>query len=445
MKKLSRPRLRLRFTALMLIGLVGVPAVADARPRLLVANDAVQGKQMVASIDAANAGQCSIVVVNPRGLQHTVKLPKHPRRAFAVRAVVRSHARSGDYEFSVRCGRAKSAVTKIRVVGTRKPVGQRLLTKVRVQKYAVPPRNLSLSRGNQNGSAGPTIDPVALDGLGSAEGDRGRGAIEWALAQQGRTDYNFWCLKFVAHAFGAQSAGYWSAQAAANALRPRDAHLSPSAAPPGALMFFHYRGKDGVSYGHVGISLGGGQMVHAVQTVRVENAAAVSWLRNSYLGWAFAPTSWPGRPASPAPTLPSAPSPAAPTPATTSPAKPVTPSAPTRRVITVDNRVTNGMGMREDPTPVRLTTQPWIRCGSRGCNIVGTERSSGGTFDAAVCQRTGERTTNGDDTSPADDANPLRFESTRYYGVRLANGTFGYVSEVWIRAADRGGLGLPSC
>jgi hypothetical protein len=114
-------------------------------------------------------------------------------------------------------------------------------------------------------------------------------------------------------------------------------------------------------------------------------------------------------------------------------------------VITVDNRVTNGMGMREDTTPARLTTKPWIRCGSRGCNINGTERGSGGTYDAAVCQTAGERTTNGHDTSAADDANPERFESTRYYGVRLGDGTFGFVSEVWIRAADRGGLGLPAC
>ena len=118
---------------------------------------------------------------------------------------------------------------------------------------------------------------------------------------------------------------------------------------------------------------------------------------------------------------------------------------PVSKVITVDNRVTNGMGMREDTIPARLTTKPWKYCGSRGCNINGTERSSGGTYDAAVCQTTGERTTNGHDSSPADDNNPERFESTRYYGVRLANSTFGYVSEVWIRAADRGGLGLRGC
>jgi hypothetical protein len=130
-------------------------------------------------------------------------------------------------------------------------------------------------------------------------------------------------------------------------------------------------------------------------------------------------------------------------------AQPIQPISPLplepRRAIVVDNRVTNGMGMREDTSPARLTTQPWTFCTRRGCNIYGTERGSGQTYDAAVCQTFGERTTNGHDTDPSDDANPLRFESTRYYGVRLGDGTFGFVSEVWIRAADRGGSGLPGC
>jgi hypothetical protein len=130
---------------------------------------------------------------------------------------------------------------------------------------------------------------------------------------------------------------------------------------------------------------------------------------------------------------------------------PVTPPPPPpaaaalRKVVTVDNRVTNGGAMREDATPVRLQTEARILCGTRGCNIAGTERSSGGQYDAATCQREGERTTNGNDSDAADDANPERFESTRYYGVRLADGTFGYVSEVWVRATDRGGLDLPDC
>jgi hypothetical protein len=101
--------------------------------------------------------------------------------------------------------------------------------------------------------------------------------------------------------------------------------------------------------------------------------------------------------------------------------------------------------MREDSTPVRLTTKPWKFCSSRGCNINGTERTTGQTYDAAVCQTTGDLTTNGNNSDPSDDGNPNLYTSNRYYGVRLTNGTFGYVSWVWINAAHRGGLGLPGC
>jgi len=115
-------------------------------------------------------------------------------------------------------------------------------------------------------------------------------------------------------------------------------------------------------------------------------------------------------------------------------------------VLTVYNKVTNGpTQMREDAVPVRLTTKPWKNCGSRGCNINGTERGSDGAYDAAVCQTTGDLTTNGNNSDPSDDGNPSLYSSNGYYGVRLNDGTFGYVSWVWIRAADRGGLGLPTC
>lgn len=134
--------------------------------------------------------------------------------------------------------------------------------------------------------------------------------------------------------------------------------------------------------------------------------------------------------------------PPAPTPG---PSTPPTPK-PLRKVITVYNKVTNGpTQMREDSTPVRLTTKPWKFCTSRGCNINGTERMTGGQYDAAVCQTTGDLTTNGNNSDPSDDGNPNLYTSDRYYGVRLTDNTFGYVSWVWINAAHRGGLGLPAC
>lgn len=154
-------------------------------------------------------------------------------------------------------------------------------------------------------------------------------------------------------------------------------------------------------------------------------------------------------PPPPAPPAPPAAPPAPPPPPAQSPVEeqPTNPPpSPPRKVITVYNKLTNGSTqMREDPIPVRLTTKPWKYCTSRGCNINGTERATGGTYDAAVCQTTGDETTNGDNTDPIDDHNPNRYTSNRYYGVRLGNGTFGYVSEVWINSAHRGGLGLPAC
>jgi hypothetical protein len=117
------------------------------------------------------------------------------------------------------------------------------------------------------------------------------------------------------------------------------------------------------------------------------------------------------------------------------------------KIIRVYNRVTSGpRRMREDDDyPVYLSTKPAPFCAERNCKIPETNRETGDTYDAAVCQRQGERVTNGQDTSRIDDDNPGLFSSRRYYGVRLDEDTFGYVSEVWIDPGDRGGLGLPSC
>ena len=133
-----------------------------------------------------------------------------------------------------------------------------------------------------------------------------------------------------------------------------------------------------------------------------------------------------------------------PSPLAASPPRPA-PVAEERELLLIDNRVTEGMAMREDPSPVRLTTAPRVYCGARGCAITGTERGSGETYVGAVCWLHGENTTNGDRGNPDDDRNPELYESTRYYGVRLDDGTFGYVSEVWVADGYRGGLGLPQC
>ncbi|MDG4757182.1 hypothetical protein [Micromonospora sp. WMMD710] len=124
---------------------------------------------------------------------------------------------------------------------------------------------------------------------------------------------------------------------------------------------------------------------------------------------------------------------------------PPPPQAPVQVALTVHNLATRGAtGMGEDPVPAYLTTYPERSCSKKGCNIGGTDRRTGDTYKPAVCQTQGPRTTNGNDSDPADDTNPQLYTSTRYYGVRL-DGRVGYISEVWIQPSQRGGLGLPQC
>ena len=112
--------------------------------------------------------------------------------------------------------------------------------------------------------------------------------------------------------------------------------------------------------------------------------------------------------------------------------------------VTVQNLVTAGaLGSRED-TPAYLSTVPQNACRPRGCAVPGTDVNTGDRLQV-VCQTTGERTTNGNDGDPADDANPLLADSRLWYGARLDDGSIGYLSEIWLSPIDRGGLGLPRC
>ncbi|MCA0144016.1 hypothetical protein [Blastococcus sp. LR1] len=112
--------------------------------------------------------------------------------------------------------------------------------------------------------------------------------------------------------------------------------------------------------------------------------------------------------------------------------------------VTVDNRVTDGSGMREDSGPAVLSTVAENYCSSRGCALPDTGMGSGDTV-TAICRTEGERTTNGDDSSAADDENPDLYTSTLWYRVEMPDGRTGFLSEVWLSADARGGLGLPAC
>lgn len=111
-------------------------------------------------------------------------------------------------------------------------------------------------------------------------------AISWATSQLGNQSYNYWCLKFVGDAFrqgGVGNAGYSTATIAGNAIITH----TDSNPPRGAVVFYDWYGSiDGVyqNYGHVGISLGNGQVIHAdYNGVKITNLNIDS--SRKYRGW----------------------------------------------------------------------------------------------------------------------------------------------------------------
>lgn len=402
----------------LLLTLLAAPATA--KPTLSVPRLAEQAQTTAVVLNPRGSRNCRLVARARGNRSQSRRVP--PRHATIAYLTIAPRARRGPWALRLRCASGTSAAQPVRVKGTKGRPGRVLFTRLQTTSPdGEPPVGYREPNPEQNAATGPANDTEP--GIGGAGAQREERAIEWARSQIGARQYDGWCLRFVAHAF-AQEKFPATATLAALEYGPRDGNKSFLAAPRGALLWFAWGDPDkGNNVGHVGISLGDGTMIHALDSVRVVTIEGSKFWHTRYRGWTDAPPSWLGRPG-PAPDL--------------------TVVEP-RKILTVDNRVTNGPTMREDPVLLRLTTLPRTFCGRDGCLINGTERVTGGTYDAAVCQTVGQRFTNGHDTSPDDDANPDLYESTLYYGVRLADNTFGYVSEVWIRREDRGGLGLPAC
>lgn len=124
---------------------------------------------------------------------------------------------------------------------------------------------------------------------------------------------------------------------------------------------------------------------------------------------------------------------------------PVPPAAATvAAVVTVQNKIALGADdLVEDSSPSYLSAEPIAFCGSRGCKIDGTEIVSG-VLLPATCVSQGERMWNYNLDSPAAQ-NAHRAESDLWYRVSWPDGRTGYLSEVYLEPASRGGLGLPTC
>jgi cell wall-associated NlpC family hydrolase len=123
-------------------------------------------------------------------------------------------------------------------------------------------------------------------------------AIAWAERQLGRDDYCFRCLAFVEDAYEVANAieifGGSSAKESADEYGV--AGNTTDAPPRGAFVFYDMTGEiagDRANYGHVGLHLGDGRIIHAWDEVRIDSLEAIEalepaegWTQPSYIGWA---------------------------------------------------------------------------------------------------------------------------------------------------------------
>lgn len=146
----------------------------------------------------------------------------------------------------------------------------------------------------------PTSEPADFELWAEA-------AISWAQNNLGSRHWYELCLRFVANAFMQQGdppaeipEGTWtSALDAVNGDEDFDLVLKDpdrwENAPRGALIFFGKTKEN--QFGHVGIYLGDGRMIHSYGKVRIDDVEQIGKLDQgrligSYMGWAYPPARW---------------------------------------------------------------------------------------------------------------------------------------------------------
>jgi cell wall-associated NlpC family hydrolase len=135
-------------------------------------------------------------------------------------------------------------------------------------------QSLSTEPGLDNPEAGSTSStPASTSGTASTASATSIPGADKAIAyaenpginpNTGTNDWAYWCLALVNQAYGGGTNGMLRAETATDAFNnyQNAGRIQTEGTPPrGALVFFDYQGKDGVNYGHVGISLGDGTYI----------------------------------------------------------------------------------------------------------------------------------------------------------------------------------------
>ncbi|WP_158021335.1 hypothetical protein [Mycolicibacterium chubuense] len=162
--------------------------------------------------------------------------------------------------------------------------------------------DVDIETGTLN-SVAPDCSPAPAPPASAPQGSREDRAVAWANGQVGSDGYDFLCGRFVANAYGKPTLGVSSAQIFHDQLASAGQIHMDRNIPKGALVFSESQWDvvNGVHQGHVVLARGDGSFVsggvsksygsrHTVQILNSWNPSPGA----QYLGWAYAPGSWPG-------------------------------------------------------------------------------------------------------------------------------------------------------
>ena len=120
--------------------------------------------------------------------------------------------------------------------------------------------------------------------------------VNWASAQEGKDCWYERCMGFVSDAFKVCENRPGSANDLKDSLESAGVFYSKENGwePPRGSVVFFSANHPYEDEGHIGISLGGGRVIHSLGTVRIETIDEIeeNSVINSYLGWAYPPEGW---------------------------------------------------------------------------------------------------------------------------------------------------------
>ncbi|WP_223192382.1 NlpC/P60 family protein [Paenibacillus sedimenti] len=122
-------------------------------------------------------------------------------------------------------------------------------------------------------------------------------AIAWARNHMDSNDYRLRCLAFVEDAYERSNGiEMWGGSDANESAELYEVHANMGFPPKGAFVFYSCSGLvegELKNWGHVGLSLGNGDAIHAWDKVRIDNyleieslAPAQGWTQPKFIGWA---------------------------------------------------------------------------------------------------------------------------------------------------------------